>query len=228
MCSHSDVYSRVLPGPFDGRKKILRPRLNPARMSLVEHRHGILVLRTLRFALVDRVLRVLRQLTSPLPLTPHEIRHFSDTGCEYESPQSLWLPHREASSKPPSPRMSKKIESILNAKGRNEILQLANEKIDCPEACVSFLFGEVRGEAVADLVVEDNGYAVARCQLGQTKQVVVHATGSTMCGYKRCLSGVEISRYPVVGHAGLACCWDVEGDLAVVQSAGGHGVSERC
>ena len=98
-----------------------------------------------------------------------------------------------------------------------QIVQLLHEEVRDPEVGVEALLAEVRGVAVADLVVEDDRDVVrGGGEVGEGKQVVVAGAGAAVEDDKGApgRGGGQVAIHLVPGLAGLVGGGDVKGDFA--------------
>ena len=94
--------------------------------------------------------------------------------------QTWGMAYSKPSPKHSSPGVPEQVEIILDAEVLQELLELCQEQLLCPEGRIATLFWEVSGLPISELVVKDDGDAVGAGQVGEGKEVVVDDAGATV------------------------------------------------
>ena len=110
-----------------------------------------------------------------------------------------------------------------------KVCELVAEEGLGPECRVAVLFGEVRGAAVAELIVEEDGDGVVGLEVGKGEKIFVAAAWAAVEGDEGNGGGGEGADDFIVGLAGLVGGWDGERGVALGHGRGGdeHGFGLR-
>ena len=116
-----------------------------------------------------------------------------------------------------APALTEEVVVIGDAEMFEQVGEFSHEEVRRPEGGVEAFFAEVRGVAVAELVVEDNGNAIVDGKGFEAEKVVVTGSGTAVEGDEGAagLGGFEVAVNLVPSVAGL-----VFGEGRVVEANG--------
>jgi len=125
-------------------------------------------------------------------------------------------------AKHPAPRLAEEVEApIAQAETVDKVVEFADEEVFDPEGFVVFLFREVRGETIADLIVEDYRDGVLGDEVREGEEVVMACSWPAVCYEKRCVAvRCDVANDFVVCFARLVDTWDGEVNGAFADGRG--------
>src|SRR5262245_15344011 len=160
---HRVVDGRVLRNRREARHQLLRPLVEPAEMPPVEDHAGLLVLGIIGrpgFLVAPKRGLDLRGQLLPEPVALRdEVRERRGGVGEHERAQAGRLSDPVLLREEAAPRRAEHVIPIADAELLDEVRELPDEELHGPE--VAAAVGQVRGSAVAELVVEDERAARA-------------------------------------------------------------------
>ena len=134
----------VLLQPIKTRHEFCRRRVQSADVLKQEGHHGFLVFWivgcTSILVFLEGFLDLLGELGEFLLPRCHEKFHRCWTGGEDEVLEALWFGCCELCCEHPSPRVTQKIEILVDFEVFEQVVELGDEEVDGPEANVTLLF----------------------------------------------------------------------------------------
>lgn len=155
--------------------------------------HRLLILRRaipILLVPVQRLLDLLGELGFQLDLGFDPQRH----GCGCREKNEVFQAGRvldgEGGSEHASPRLAYDVV-FLDLEGADEVLELVDEELDSPKVCVTHFLWEMGREAVADLVIDNEGARSSICRVRQDFKVLGGDSWPTVKAYEGTNSGTE-------------------------------------